>query len=708
MSTDIRLVFALSFLVACGPTAPGFVEPDGGEAPPPDAAPNPDAPPSMLPDARSGCISEVCDNGLDDDCDGTVDNGCFCMPGAQQACFTGPADSRGLGLCHDGVMVCTGTTEFGTWGPCEGEQTPVAEVCDAAMLDENCDGAGNEGCSCTDGTTSPCGTDVGECVAGTQDCVDGMLGPCVGSVGPGSETCNNLDDDCDGTTDEGLTTACGMSVGACMEGTSTCAGGLWGPCEGAVDPVTESCNGIDDDCDGVIDDGLSVVCGTDVGACVAGISMCTMGAYGPCTGSVGPAGETCNNLDDDCDGPVDESLTQPCGSDTGDCVAGTQTCAMGAWGPCAGSVGPTGEDCNGGDEDCDGMVDEGCVCTEGDTINCGSDVGACVHGTQTCTGGAYGPCTGGVGPVTEMCGNGLDDDCDGMTDEGCSNPVATCPGDITTTPLSTVSLSGSGFDPDGGTVTYLWTVTVRPPGSTSNPVPPNAATTSFFVDLAGLYTLTLTVTDDEGLTASCTVDINSVPSGDIHIELVWDTSYGDADLHMTCAGCSPSASWYMAPTVGENDCWYANTNAAWPPMGPSGNASLDIDDTDGYGPENINIATSPTAGTYEIGVAYYCSHSIGPGMIDPGDGSTDATVNIYCGGLLVDTIAFPLDETGRFVDVATLTWPGCAVTPHTTNTWTALVQPTYYTSPLHCTKPCSSPGDCGGGETCMGGTCRLD
>jgi hypothetical protein len=205
------------------------------------------------------------------------------------------------------------------------------------------------------------------------------------------------------------------------------------------------------------------------------------------------------------------------------------------------------------------------------------------------------------------------------------------------------------------------------------------------------------------------VTIDSVPWQDLHVELVWDTAYGDADLHMVCAGCSPAASWYMAsPLVGENDCWYNNTTAAWPPGGAAGNATLDLDDTNGYGPENININNSPASGDYEIGVAYYCSHSLGPAPA-PGDGPTTATVNIYCGGVLIDSIGgITLSRTGRFVDVARVTWPGCAVTNVTSYTWTSLVAPTYYTSPIHCSLPCTNNADCGGGEVCTGGACVLD
>jgi hypothetical protein len=64
------------------------------------------------------------------------------------------------------------------------------------------------------------------------------------------------------------------------------------------------------------------------------------------------------------------------------------------------------------------------ACTENQTRPCATPgnplLGVCQAGTQTCLGGAWGACTGEVLPKsTEVCGNGLDDNCDGMTDEGC-------------------------------------------------------------------------------------------------------------------------------------------------------------------------------------------------------------------------------------------------------------------------------------------------
>lgn len=164
---------------------------------------------------------------------------------------------------------------------------------------------------------------------------------------------------------------------------------------------------------------------------------------GSAVGSGGSGGnpggkEVCGNgLDDNRNGFIDEACsctlgaTQPCYSGppakagVGACVKGQQSCQGTAefpgWGKCAGDVLPKNEICGDGiDNNCDGKVDEYCDCCPGDTRPCGANVGICTVGKQTCVNGKWSDCDGVTASGPEICDNGLDDNCDGQQDEGCT------------------------------------------------------------------------------------------------------------------------------------------------------------------------------------------------------------------------------------------------------------------------------------------------
>ncbi len=355
---------------------------------------------------------ELCD-GLDNNCDGVVDDAPTNIGTACGASNIAPC-AFGVTQCQMGAVVCVGNVDPGT------------EVCNGT--DDDCDGMIDD--MPTD-AGAMCGvTNTGPCQLGTVQCVGGSL-QCVGAINPGVETCNTMDDDCDGMVDNNLTgvgAQCGQSnTTPCSFGNMQCQNGQM-LCVGAVNPVSETCNNVDDDCDGVVDDntpGSGVSCGTNnTFPCSFGTMQC-QGGNMLCVGAVNPQNESCNNIDDDCDGAIDDSpagIGGQCGAtDVGACAFGTLQCQAGSI-VCVGAINAAPETCNGVDDDCDGVVDDAPAGVGG---QCGqTDVGPCSFGTTQCQNGAL-VCVGAVNPQAETCNN-VDDDCDGVVDDSPVNAGGTC------------------------------------------------------------------------------------------------------------------------------------------------------------------------------------------------------------------------------------------------------------------------------------------
>ncbi len=445
--------------------------------------------------------TEIC-NSLDDDCDGLTDDA---DPGVSgRPTWYADTDNDSHGNPAVSQLSCTQPTGYVSsnddCAPADGARFPGAtEICNT--LDDDCDGQIDENVQSTfyadtdgDGHGNPAATNLA-CtapngfVSNNDDCNDN---PATGGANqfPGNtEVCDGLDNDCDGSVDEGVlpinyyadADADGHGNPAVSQLSCTQPTGYVlsnddcnDNCAACFPGHAETCDALDNDCDNLTDDADSDVSGR-------------------------PTWYADSDSDTHGDPAVSQlSCLQPANyvSSNDDCDDANTAVHPGAT-----------EVCNELDDNCVGGIDEGVqsefyLDSDNDGYGAGASVLACTApANYAAQNGDCAPANPAIHPnAAETCNN-LDDDCDSDVDEGFSHPVVTVtPSEssiCTTIPATAANLTAN-VTGGTGSLGFAWS-----PGSATTPsISPTPSVST---------TYNVTVTDEDGCTGTASGHVTVRP-----------------------------------------------------------------------------------------------------------------------------------------------------------------------------------------------------
>ena len=323
---------------------------------------------------------------------------------------------------------------------CEGP-TPALEICDGE--DNDCSATTLDGASDPELGGDCDGDDSDLCLEGVYECVGGAL-VCSDTTDGAAELCDSVDNDCDPSTEDGISeaeygTACdGDDEDLCLSGAMGCVDGTM-KCIEDGGSIAEVCDGTDNDCnpdtaDGSQDPKVGTACdGDDADLCAEGLWTCDGGTL-LCAETSEPKVELCDGIDNDCDpstpdGADEQSLGSICdGEDDDLCEGGFIVCVAGEL-TCDDSIDSVADTCDGEDNDCNPDTPDGSGDMGVDVFCDGDDIDACEDGKTVCTAGAI-VCIDPADPLVDLC-DGADNDCDPSTEDGSGDPLVgvACDGD---------------------------------------------------------------------------------------------------------------------------------------------------------------------------------------------------------------------------------------------------------------------------------------